>query len=277
MPIGNRFKVATIRGIPIYVATSWIWIALIWGFAIYTNLQPAVSSPVRAAWLTIFEGVLFFGGVLLHEAAHAIAARGFGLPVAGITLVFWGGATETASSAKGPRAEFVIAFVGPATTLVLAAAFWFAAGAVDIGLTRDILRELAWLNLFIGLANALPGFPLDGGRMLLAATWAITKNRRTAVLVAGYGAVVVGAALIGAAILTFRSTTGLWLFLGYLGFVMLTTGRGTPQRVKARDILARGTAADAMRPPPTEQIPRRSPSRRRRPGGSATSRIGRSR
>jgi len=255
MPIGNRFKLVTVRGIPIYVATSWIWIALIWGFAIYTNLQPAVSSPARAVWLTIFEGALFFGGVLLHEAAHAIAARGYGLPVAGITLVFWGGATETASSAKGPRAEFVIAFVGPATTLVLAAAFWFAARAVDIGLTRDILHELAWLNLFIGLANALPGFPLDGGRMLLAATWAITKNRRTAVLVAGYGAVVVGAALIGAAILTFRSTTGLWLFFGYLGFVMLTTGRGTPQRVKARDILARGTAADAMRPPPTEQIP----------------------
>ena len=75
MPIGNRFKVATVRGIPIYVATSWIWIALIWGFSIYTSLQPAVSSPARAVWLTIFEGTLFFGGILLHEAAHAIAAR----------------------------------------------------------------------------------------------------------------------------------------------------------------------------------------------------------
>src|SRR4029077_18373221 len=65
----------------------------------------------------------------------------------------------------------------------------------------------------------------------------------------------IGIALIGAAILTFRGTTGLWLFFGYLGFVMLTTGRGTPQRVQARDVLALGTAADAMRPPSTEQIP----------------------
>ena len=206
-------------------------------------------------WFTIFEGTLFFGGVLLHESAHAVAARGFGLPVAGITLVFWGGATETASNAKGPLAEFVIAFVGPATTLLLSAAFWVAARNVDPGITRMVLGELAWLNLLIGGVNALPGFPLDGGRMLLAATWGFTKNRRTAVLVAGYGAVVIGIALIGAAILTFRGTTGLWLFFGYLGFVMLTTGRGTPQRVQARDVLAVGTASDAMRPPPTEQIP----------------------
>lgn len=255
MPIGNRFKLVTVRGIPIYVATSWIWVVLLWGFLIYTNLERVVPSPARAVWLTVFEGSLFFGGVLLHEAAHAIAARGFGLPVGGITLVFWGGATETASNAKGPFAEFIIAFVGPATTLVLAAGFWFASRSVDPGVTRAILHELFWFNLLIGVVNALPGFPLDGGRMLLATTWGITKNRRTAVMVAGYGAVVVGAALIAAAIFTFSNGTGLWLFFGYLGFVLVTTGRGTPQRVKARDILARGTAADAMRPPPTEQIP----------------------
>jgi len=254
MPIGNRFKVATVRGIPIYVATSWIYILLLYGFLTYSFYAGPLISPARALWITIFEGVLFFGGVLLHESAHAVAARGFGLPVAGITLVFWGGATETASSAKGPLGEFVISFVGPATTLLLAAAFWFAQRSVDPGLMRESLARLAGLNLLIGLVNAAPGFPLDGGRMLLAATWGLTKNRRTAVLVAGYGGIVVGAAMILGALYTFQRGNGLWVFLGYLGFVLISTGRGTPQRVQARDILAHGTAAEAMQPP-AEQIP----------------------
>src|SRR4029077_13826780 len=221
----------------------------LFGFSIFARLQLLTPSTARAVWFTIFEGTLFFGGVLLHEAAHAVAARGFGLPVAVITLVFWGGATETASNAKGPRAEFVIAFVGPATTLLLSAAFWLVARNVDPGITRFVLGELAWFSLLIGGVNALPGFPLDGGRMLLAATWAVTKNRRTAVLVSGYGAVVVGGAMIGAAIYLFRNDNGLWLFFGYLGFVMLTTGRGTPQRVHARDVLALATTHDPRRHP----------------------------
>ena len=256
MPIGNRLKVATIRGIPIYLATSWFYIVALYAFVVYASLANSIErpSPLRAIGLTLFEGGLFFGGVLIHEAAHAIAARGFGLPVSAITLVFWGGATETASNAKGPFAEFVIAFVGPATTLVLAAAFWLLAGVMDPGLTREIVRQLAALNLLIGLVNALPGFPLDGGRMLLATTWGVTKSRRTAVLVAGYGGVVVGAIMLAAAVITFRSGSGLWLFLGYLGFVMISAGRATPQRVKARDLLSVGTAAEAMRPMP-DQIP----------------------
>ena len=63
--------------------------------------------------VSVLAAVLFFGSVLLHEAAHAVMARGLDLPVAGITLVFWGGATETKASARGPLGEFLVAFVGP--------------------------------------------------------------------------------------------------------------------------------------------------------------------
>src|SRR5262249_34627179 len=126
--------------------------------------------------------------------------------------------------------------------------------SLDPGLTREIVSSLAWLNLVIGGVNLLPGFPLDGGRMLEAATWGATHDRRTATKVAGYGAVVVGAVMIAAAVLSFANDTGWWLFLGYLGFVMISTGRATPQRLALRDLLSTGTAADAMRPT-TEQIP----------------------
>src|SRR5215467_994001 len=141
MPIGNRVKVATIRGIPIYLATSWFFVALLYGFFIYTGLTNSrwEPTPTRALGLTVFEGLLFFGGILLHEAAHAIAARGFGLPVMGVTLVFWGGATETRANAKGPLAEFIVSVVGPLTTLVLAGAFGVIGMNMDPSITREIV------------------------------------------------------------------------------------------------------------------------------------------
>jgi Zn-dependent protease len=256
MPIGNRVKVATIRGIPIYLATSWFYVAVLYGFFIYTGLTNSrwAPTPAGALGLTVFEGALFFAGILLHEGAHAIAARGFGLPVMGITLVFWGGATETRANARGPLGEFIVSVVGPLTTLVLAGVFAVIGMSLDPGLTREIVLSLAGLNLVIGGVNLLPGFPLDGGRMLEAATWGLTHDRRTAAKVAGYGAVVVGVAMIAAAVISFTNETGWWLFLGYLGFVMISTGRATPQRIAVRDLLSTGTAADAMRPT-TEQIP----------------------
>jgi Zn-dependent protease len=256
MPIGNRVKVATVRGIPIYLATSWFYVAVLYGFFIYTGLTNSrwAPTPAGALGLTVFEGGLFFGGILLHEAAHAIAARGFGLPVMGITLVFWGGATETRANARGPLAEFIVSVVGPLTTLVLAGVFAVIGTSLDPSLTREIVLSLAGLNLVIGGVNLLPGFPLDGGRMLEAATWGVTHDRRTASKVAGYGAVVVGVAMIAGAVISFTNETGWWPFLGYLGFVMISTGRATPQRIAVRDLLSTGTAADAMRPT-TEQIP----------------------
>jgi Zn-dependent protease len=256
VPIGNRVKVATIRGIPIYLSTSWFYVAALYSFLIYTNLTNSrwAPTPASALALTVFEGMLFFGGILLHEAAHAVAARGFGLPVMGITLVFWGGATETRANARGPFAEFIVSVVGPLTTLVLAGVFAAIGMSLQPGLTREIVYSLAGLNLVIGGVNLLPGFPLDGGRMLQAATWGVTHDRRTATKVAGYGAVVVGVAMIAAAVVSFTNDTGWWLFLGYLGFVMISTGRATPQRLAVRDLLSSGTAADAMRPM-TDQIP----------------------
>jgi Zn-dependent protease len=256
MPIGSRVKVATIRGIPIYLAMSWFYVAVVYGFFIYTGLTNSrwAPTPAGALGLTLLEAALFFGGILLHEAAHAVAARGFGLPVMGVTLVFWGGATETRANARGPLAEFIVSFVGPLTTLVLAGVFAVIGMGLDPGLPREIVTSLAGLNLLIGGINLLPGYPLDGGRMLEAATWGVTRDRRTATKVTGYAAVVIGVAMIAAAVVSFTNDTGWWLFFGYLGIVMISTGRTTPQRLAVRDRLSAGTAADAMRPT-TEQIP----------------------
>jgi Zn-dependent protease len=248
---GARWKIATVRGIPLYVSTSWFFIAGLYVYLRYDDLSRSFVDPAEALTIAVLAAVLFFGSVLLHEAAHAIMARSLDLPVSGITLVFWGGATEVKASARGPLGEFLVAFVGPATTLVLAGVFWLAE-TVTNGLVAATFGSLAYLSVIFAAFNALPGFPLDGGRMLLAATWGLTRNRRTAMRVAGYGGIVVGALLGGAAVWMFAEgrDLGMSLFLGYVALILIAAGRAMDQRIAFRDQLVKGTVADAMRPPP---------------------------
>jgi Zn-dependent protease/CBS domain-containing protein len=252
--MGGRWKVATIRGIPLYVGTSWLVIAALYVYIWYEGLTQgfARETPGTALTLAILTGVLFFGSVLLHEAAHAATARVLDIPVSGITLVFWGGATETRANAKGPLGEFLVAFVGPFTTLVMAGAFGVATRLTH-GTLHQTLGYLAVLSLYFAALNTLPGFPLDGGRMLLATVWGVTHSRRTALRVAGYVGIGVGATLLGVAVWRIlEGDTSIAIFAGYIGAIMLATGRGMDQRIALRDQLAKGTAADAMRPaPPT--------------------------
>ena len=251
---GRRFKVATVRGIPLFVDAGWLMIAAVYLSLQYLSLSRSAWLPTdgEALTLAVVSFVLFFGGVLLHESAHAVVARAFDLPVAGITFVFWGGATETRADAKGPLVEFLVAAAGPASTLVLAGVFTLTYDQMNPGLAREVVGRLAWLNLFFAAFNALPGFPLDGGRVLLAATWGITHSRRMGLRVAGFGGLSVGAAFLAwAALVVIRDgDIGMGFFLGYLGSILVATGRSMSQRIALRDRLSAGTVADAMRPPP---------------------------
>lgn len=249
---GKRWKIATIRDIPLYVGSSWIWLAAIYIWGQYVGLTRGFArvEPGEALFLAVLTAVLFFGSVLLHEAAHAVMARSLDLPVLGITLVFWGGATETKASGRGPLGEFLVAFVGPATTLALAGVFWLAHTATH-GTLADILGYLAFISLLFAGLNAVPGFPLDGGRMFLAVAWGITKDRQKALRAAGYMGIAVGVAFLGGAAWQFvEGNTFFAIFAGYIGFMIFSTGRAMEQRIALRGQLMRGTAADAMRPPP---------------------------
>ena len=118
MGSGKRWKIATVRGIPLYVSTSWVFVVVFVAWSQYAFVlrdYEGVVSESEALVLATLVTVLFFGSVLLHEGAHAVMARCLDLPVIGITLVFWGGATETKARARGGRGEFLVAFVGPAT------------------------------------------------------------------------------------------------------------------------------------------------------------------
>lgn len=239
------------------MGASWLWVAGLYLYIRYIDISRSPWRPTEAEaiGLALFASVLFFGGVLVHEAAHAIVARSFGLPVAGITLVFWGGATETRSSARGPFAEFLIATVGPASTLALSGLFFLVSGSMEPGLAWAIVRDLASLNLWFAGFNALPGFPLDGGRMLLATAWGLSRNRRKAVSVAAYAGVAIGVAFFAGAAASFvNENFGATFFLAYLGSILTGSGRAVSQRRPLMEKLATGMVADAMRPPP-EGVP----------------------
>jgi Zn-dependent protease len=203
--------------------------------------------------ITAIGTVLFFAGVAVHEAAHAVAARGYGLPVLGVTFVFWGGYTETPSASRGPLRHFVVSVVGPLSTLVIAGVYW-AGGLASDGALAELMLSLGALNAFFAIVNAVPALPLDGGHALSAIVWGISGSRRTAERVTGYASLALGIALVVAGFVSLRGNGQWWIVMFFIGFQMIVIGRGTEQRVALRDRLEDGRVRDAMRAP-TDEIP----------------------
>ncbi|HEX5414624.1 MAG TPA: site-2 protease family protein, partial [Chloroflexota bacterium] len=132
--------------------------------------------------------LVLFGSLLAHEFGHAVVARRFGCEVYAVSLFFLGGMVEIDTPDSSPDAEFCIALAGPATSLVLGlldAAGWFLVSPEAIVL-RVLLLYLALSNLLLGLFNLLPGYPLDGGRILRAGLWYVSGNRERAEIWAHY-------------------------------------------------------------------------------------------
>ena len=246
----KRWKVASIGGVPIYITFPWLFFAafIVWDF--YRTLASGnVLTDQQALGWALANAALFYGSIILHELAHAATARAFGLPVHGITLVFWGGYTETHSSERGPLASFLISAAGPFTTLALGGAFWVASAITD-GVLSVILHSLAFLSLLFAALNALPGFPLDGGRMLLAVIWGITKDRFVALRAAGWGGVAVGAALGLVGLRMLGSGDQLGLFFAFIGWMMISQGLQVTKQAPVLRDLSEGQVSEAMGAPP---------------------------
>ena len=184
----GTFRLGTVAGIDITVANSWF---LIVGL-IAVVMQPRISevAPGIGGWAYVVGvafAILLYFSVLLHEISHALAARSFDMPVSSINLHFLGGATQIEGEADTPWREFVIAVVGPLTSLVVGAVAFVAIDLFDPGLLRFAVGSLAGANLIVGVLNLVPGLPLDGGRVLQSVVWGLTRNRGSGVVVAAWG------------------------------------------------------------------------------------------
>ncbi|WP_246267036.1 site-2 protease family protein [Nonomuraea typhae] len=175
-------------GIPVYVSWTWLIIA---GFITITFkdvFQLESMSDLEGYGVAFAFAVLLYLSVLLHELAHSVLAKWYGLPVRRITLYLLGGVSEIEQEPPTPGKEFMIAAAGPALSLGLAgigivADVFVVHGA---GIPQVLIQQLWWSNLIVGIFNLLPGLPLDGGRMLRAGVWKLTASSGRGTLAAGW-------------------------------------------------------------------------------------------
>lgn len=198
-------------GVPVYVAPSWFLVAALITWVFGGQLDRVLPELGNARYLvSLFFAVAFYASVLVHELAHTIAALRFKLPVRRIQLQFFGGVSEIEKESETPGREFVLAFVGPLLSLVLAGVFYVALQTVEPGTVPGVLLAgLMISNLIVAAFNLLPGLPLDGGRMLRAVVWKITGKPMSGTIAAAWiGRALAVAVLIGLPLLTQSGALG---------------------------------------------------------------------
>ncbi len=199
----------------------------------------------------VAAALLFLGGVLAHELGHAFAARRFGLRVDGISLWLFGGAAGI-GEARTPRQEGVVAFAGPAVSLLLGGGFLATAA-----LTRDVLPSvltaelflLGVLNLVLAVFNLLPGLPLDGGRIVRSVVWWRSGDPDRATVIAASAGAFISWALFGVGV--WRLTAGdvlggVWLIV--LSFFLRTAGRAEATAARTKRQVSGVTAGQMVAP-----------------------------
>jgi len=184
-PAQHGIVVARPFGIPVYVSPYWFIIAGVFIIIYANDLSSSLSGSTRYVVAAAFV-VLLYLSVLVHELSHSVVARGYGLPVRRILLYPLGGISEIEREAPTPGREFAVAGAGPALSLALGAAGWGLVQLVPYGVTGAVIKQLMVANILVGLFNLLPGLPLDGGRMLRAVIWKITKKPTTATIAAAW-------------------------------------------------------------------------------------------
>ncbi|GHE64861.1 hypothetical protein GCM10018785_37260 [Streptomyces longispororuber] len=198
-------------GVPVYVAPSWFLVAALITWVFGDQLDRVLPELGGARYLvSLFFAVAFYASVLVHELAHTVAALRFKLPVRRIQLQFFGGVSEIEKESETPGREFVLAFVGPLLSLVLAGVFYAGLRAVEPDTVPGVLLAgLMISNLIVAVFNLLPGLPLDGGRMLRAVVWKITGRPMAGTVAAAWvGRVLAISVLIGLPLLNQSGALG---------------------------------------------------------------------
>lgn len=254
MSLPPPLAVGRLFGIPILLDWSWMPTVPLYAWAIAGVFLPGVApgrSPLVYWGLGALTALLLVVSVVVHELAHALMARAEGLEIHDITLHIFGGMARLASEPETPAAELKIAAVGPAASFLLGVLFLALDNLLFYGTTfvaeGRVLGHLGVVNLILATFNLLPGFPLDGGRVLKAVLWKRRGDAESAMRTARSAGRSIAWALVGVGIYVFLFTdrlTGLWsLSIGAILLVVLGLREG------ARGAAAETVAAFMRRPP----------------------------
>lgn len=239
-----------IRGVPIRFEISAALTAAVLVYILFTRFPALLAdfpTPVLAGAVAVAV-VLFFGSVLAHEVGHAWTSLDRDIPVSAVTFFLLGAVTESTREARTAKDEFVIVGVGPFISLVLAGLFGLAYTVVEgFAVPAAVAGYLAWFNLLLAIFNFLPGYPLDGGRLLRSILWGAVGDPHTATR---------WAARVGQAFAACLAAFGAWLFIQHGGLngvgpvlVGLFLFRGAAHshaQARARGRLASQDAGDVM-------------------------------
>ncbi|MDH7602640.1 MAG: site-2 protease family protein [Armatimonadota bacterium] len=247
-------RLGKLFGFEIAIDWSWLFIFFLVVYTLANGYFPSMypTYGVAATWMMgLVAAVLLFLSVLTHEISHSAVARERGIPVRGIVLFLFGGMSQTADEPKTPRDEFEIAIAGPATSAGLGVLFYMLGG---IGLTLQwpgpvvaVLGYVSLVNFLLAAFNLIPGFPLDGGRVLRSAVWAATGDFTKATRYASFAGQACGYVLIAVGfgqILFGALVNGLWLI--FIGWFLAGAARASYQQALIRQALSGLRVAQIM-------------------------------
>jgi Zn-dependent protease/predicted transcriptional regulator len=184
---GKRIKLFKIFGFEVGIDWSWIILAILIAWSLSVGFFPFrfKNLSTETYWLMGIAGAfgLFFS-IVFHEMCHSLVARKYGMPMKGITLFIFGGVAEMGEEPPTPKAEFMMAIIGPISSIVIGIVFY---GIYFVGRQNGwsepingVVQYLAFINGLLAAFNLIPAFPLDGGRVLRSILWGLKKNLRSA-------------------------------------------------------------------------------------------------
>jgi len=253
----SSLRLVRIAGIDIGVHYTWILIFVLVSWSLAQGYFPQVYPGWETAtyWITaVVAALLLFVSVLVHELAHSLVARARGMVVSSITLFIFGGVSNLEEEPEKPKTEFAMSIVGPLTSLALAAVFWGLVQLVQDGRSplAAMLTYLALINAVLAAFNLLPGFPLDGGRVLRSVLWATTGSLVRATNIAATVGRLFGWALIAYGVFELFAGNllgGIWI--AFIGWFLSNAADASRQEITLRERLSGVTVRDAMNTEPT--------------------------
>jgi len=249
----NRRTIPLFRilGIPIGLDYSWFVIFALITWMLAANYYPREFQnwSVPLYWfMGAFTAIMLFVSVLLHELGHSVVALYFKVPVRGITLFLFGGVAEIAKEPPSARVEFLIAIAGPIVSLALAGLFFlFQSVPGDVEPLVGVTKYLLYINMSLVIFNLIPGFPLDGGRVFRAFIWAVTKNLRTATIVASHSGRFFGFLFIMVGVWQiFGGNYGGGIWIAFIGWFLDNAASQQLNQAVFKGLLSGHTVSQAM-------------------------------
>ena len=244
----SSFHLGKIFGIPLRLHYTWFFIFVLMTASLVAYLP---TSEPYILWQRIVLGVtaslLLFVSIIAHELAHSLVALKNGIPVKGITLFVFGGVSQIAKEASRPNTEMLIAIVGPLASVAIAGIFLGASFLLSEPLAT-VAQWLAFVNGLMAIFNLIPGFPLDGGRVLRSIVWLRTGNYMRGTRIATSSGRVIGYVFVVGGI-TFMFITGEWiggLWLAFIGWFLETAATISYRQASFHDALRGSTVQDIM-------------------------------